>query len=81
MHSPKLKGHKQNIVSYIKKLSPEDLSDITRGCSTDMFLFVLRNISPDKAGHLYDLSKNDKCYAARKLGEKIIEEGQKNEAA
>ena len=46
-----------------------------------MFLFVLRNISPDKAGRLYDLSKGDKCYAARKLGERIIEEGTQNEVA
>ena len=81
LHNPKLKGHKQNIVGYIKTLSPEDLSNITKGCSTDMFLFVLRNISPDKAGRLYDLSKGDKCYAARKLGERIIEEGTQNEVA
>ena len=81
LHNPKLKGHKQNIVSYIKRLSPKDLSNITRGCSTEMFLFVLRNISPDKAGRLYDLSKSDKCYASRKLGEKIIEEGRENAAA
>ena len=81
LHNPKLKNHKQHIVGFIKTLSAEDLSNITKGCNTEMFLFVLRNISPDKAGRLYDLSKNDKCYAARKLGEKIIEEGQENAAA
>lgn len=81
LHNPKLKNHKQNIVGFIKTLSAEDLSNITKGCNTEMFLFVLRNISPDKAGRLYDLSKSDKCYAARKLGEKIIEEGQENAAA
>lgn len=81
LHDPKLKGHKQNIVGYIKTLSADDLSDITEGCSTEMFLFVLRNISPDKAGRLYDLSKGEKCYAARKLGEKIVEENKANEAA
>ena len=81
LHDPKLKGHKQNIVGYLKTLSAEDLSDITIGCSTEMFLFVLRNISPDKAGRLYDLSKGEKCYAARKLGEKIVEENKANEAA
>lgn len=74
LHDPKLKGHKQHIVSYIKTLSAEDLNNITKGCSTEMFLFVLRNISPEKAGRLYDLSKCDKCYDARKLGENIIEE-------
>ena len=81
LHDPKLKGHKLNILNYIKSLSPADLSNITKGCSTEMFLFVLRNISPDKAGHLYDLSKNEKCYDARKLGEHIIEEGNKNAVA
>lgn len=81
LHDPKLKSHKQNIVGYIKTLSADDLSDITEGCSTEMFLFVLRNISPDKAGRLYDLSKGEKCYAARKLGEKIVEENKANEAA
>ena len=81
LHNPKLKNHKQNIVGFIKSLSAEDLSNLTKGCSTDMFLFVLRNISPDKAGRLYDLSKGEKCYAARKLGEKIVEENRVNEAA
>ena len=80
IHNPKLKGHKLHIVGYIKTLSPQDLNNISKGCNTDMFLFILRNISPDKAGQLYDLSKSDKCYATRILGEKIIEEGQKNAA-
>ena len=81
LHNPKLKGHKTDIVSYIKSYSPEELYTVTKGCSTEMFCFVLRNVSPDKAGKLYDLSENDKCYATRKLGEKIIEESRENEAA
>ncbi len=81
LHNPKLKNHKQNIVGYIKSLSADNLSNLTKGCSTEMFLFVLRNISPDKAGRLYDLSKGEKCYAARKLGEEIVEENRANEVA
>lgn len=78
-HNPKLKGHLHNVISYIKPQSPENIHDIIYGCSTDVFLYVLRNISPDKAGHLYDLSKGEKCYAARKLGEQVIEESQNYE--
>lgn len=81
IHNPKLKCHKQRIVPYLKTLPAKDLYNITKGCNTEMYLFVLRNISPDKAGCLYDLSKGEKCYAARKLGENIIEESMKNAAA
>lgn len=78
LHNPNLRHHKQHITGYIKKLPAKDLSIITKGCSTDMFCFVLRNIEPSKAGQLYDLSKKDKCYAARKLGEKVLEESKDN---
>ena len=81
IHEPKLKRHRQNIVGYLKSLSAEDLNNLIKGCDTDSFLFVLRNVSPHVAGNLYDLSKKDKCYAARKLGEEIIEKGNENAAA
>ena len=80
LHNPKLKSHKSEIIHYLKAYSAEDLYSVTKGCNTEMFCFVLRNISPEKAGKLYDLSKSDKCYATRKLGEKIVEESKNNEA-
>ena len=81
LHNPQLKGQAAYIVDDLKAYSPEDLYLVTKGCNTEMFCFVLRNISPEKAGKLYDLSESDKCYATRKLGEKIVEESKNNEAA
>ena len=81
IHNSKLKGLWHNIIGTLKAQSPEDINNIIDGCSTEAFLFVLRNLDPVKAGHLYDLSKLNKCYNARKLGEKIIEESKRNEAA
>lgn len=60
------------VASMINSYSVQDLANITEGCSTSAFLFVLRNISPEKASELYE-SKKDLCYAGRKLGEQIIE--------
>ena len=78
--NPNLKQYKNHILSYIKTLTVEDLSFIMGDCCSEMFNFVLRNISPDKAGRLFDLTKKEKGYNTRKSGEKIIEESQKNAA-
>ena len=40
----------------------------------EMYLFILRNINPEKAGKLYDETRKDKGYAVRTLGEKVVEE-------
>ena len=63
-----------NIINYIKRCNVETLKNLTKDCSTTAYLFILRNISSDKASKLYE-EKNDMCFAARKLGEKILEEG------
>ena len=81
LHNPKLKNYRPHIKNCLNTLSVNDLHSMVFDCSTDAFLFVLRNISPDKAGRLYDLSKGEKCYAARKLGEVIVEENRANEVA
>lgn len=68
-----LKEHFHFVKNYIKKCDDNALSEIIAGCSTEGYLFVLRNVSPLTASKLYD-GKKDMCYAARKLGENIIEE-------
>lgn len=72
-----MKEHLYYVNNYIKRCNVEQLEELVQGCSTSGFLYVLRNISPDKASKLYD-SKDDLCYAARTLGEKIIEESGNN---
>jgi hypothetical protein len=72
-----MKEHLYYVNNYIKRCNLEQLEELVQGCSTSGFLYVLRNISPDKASKLYD-SKDDLCYAARTLGEKIIEESDTN---
>ena len=72
--NPKLKGHKHNILPYIKSLPDKELGDIMKDSYGEMYLFILRNINPEKAGKLYDETRKDKGYAVRTLGEKVVEE-------
>ena len=66
----KFKGEKD--VDYLQR--------VTTGCSSRAYLALLRVLSPDVAGKLYDKTNNQRGYDIAKLGEEIVkpEERDKN---
>ena len=55
------------------------LQRVTIGCSNRAYLCLLRVLSPDVAGKLYDKTNKQRGYDMAKLGENIVKTGKDKE--
>lgn len=72
LETPHLKHLRPQIADRLSNMDVVELEQYVN--STETFLFILRNISPQKAAELYD-NKKGIGYDAKVLGEQILEKG------